>query len=802
MSVSIRKSSLIIYKDCQILPTRNFIVESIETYLATLTNFSVADFQYLRPTLEMNIKIHKAEEFCAMLATYNYNYLKITQDDRIYYYFIIKKNQKAEETVELELRMDTINTFKYGVDFTATDRTKVLREHKDRFEAVNRVVEFNDTYPVSFGKIVIDLFDSLEGYKIGDASISDLVVGEYEEIVDYRYVIEYDSVSHKVQLKITFVNEPFPTEPQDVSFTLTIKEIKRKIDLYSEGLTPILYKQEKGYLYPPEMNNWYLIYKNKENPSPGEEVVECYLAPESPIDVKANSGNLISPSDLDSDVYYMFSRYANLTEDTYFKCSDGTLRTQWTFSGVNNYQAVILRKSEDGTKIKAFLITYIQAYIGGFWIFVSASQTFAGEYTSIQWISGPLTCYKGNDISTPLGNNYTLSIGSTTDISLNGISSFDKTLSTILKIIALPYLPCEYNINNNGVLILPTSWKYDATYGFMKLDNLEEKFESTIKTKIENPFTEVLSSFYNPRLVSDSRELLDSKIYHSDYYQPKFIYDSFGFVFQLEKMDSSLTYDKEFFEFKFVMTSTIRSRFMFKFEDYKLLYSTGDFDNILAVNRNNEVVIYNSTYITYLRTGYNIDVKAKERTQRTAILGGVLSTIGSIASIGLGVSKAESTAMGVGSVISGTSNIVSSIVNSVNTIAQSEESMERNLATLKAQAVSVEGADDLDLLENYSNNKAKLAVYKVSDKMKEIIDDLFYYTGYISGVIKTPSVNSRYWFNFLSCELDISGINSAIPEICLQDLLTRYQSGVFFLHNHSGNYNFALDKENWETSLL
>ena len=802
MSVSIRKSSLIIYKDCQILPTRNFIVESIETYLATLTNFSVADFQYLRPTLEMNIKIHKAEEFCAMLATNNYNYLKITQDDRIYYYFIIKKNQKAEETVELELRMDTINTFKYGTDFTATERTKVLREHKDRFEITNRVVKFNDTYPVSFGKIVIDLFDSPNGYRIGDATISDLVVGEYEEIIDYRYVVEYDSVSHKVQLKITFVNIPFPTDPQDVSFTLTIKEIKRKIDLYSEGLNPILYKEEKGILYPPEINNWYLIYKNKENMSPGEEVVECYLAPENPLTIKNEAVNTILPSSLDSGVYYSFNRYGN-SQDTQFSTSDGIVKTAYSQSGIyKNYNAVVFKKSDDGTQIKVWVIAYQAVYIGEWSRPSYIGETYIGSYSSIGWISGALSCYKGNNIGQLFTNNYTLIIPTSSENTLKGFSSFDRTLSTILKIIAIPYLPCEYQVDNNGYLVFPSSWEYNSTYGFMKLKNLDEKFESLIKTEITNPFTEVLASFYSPRLTSSSRSLLDSKLYHSDYYQPKFIYDSFGFVFQLEKIDSSLTYDKQFFEFNFVMTSTIRSRFMFKFEDYVLAHSTEDYDNLLVINRNNEVVIYNSAYITYLRTGYNIDVKAKERIQRTAILGGVISSIGSIASMGIGISKAESTAMGVGSVISGTSNFVSSLVNAVNTIAQSEESMERNLATLKAQAVSVEGADDLDLLENYSSNKAKLAVYKVSDKMKEIVNDLFYYTGYISGVMKTPSVNSRYWFNFLSCELDISGTNSAIPEICLQDLLTRYQSGVFFLHNHSGNYNFALDKENWETSLL
>lgn len=799
--VIIRHSVLTFYKDSQIIPNRNFIVESIETYLATLTNFGVSDFQYLRPALEMIIKVHKDEVFCSMLVENNYNYLKVVQDNRSYYYFILKKTQKAPETVEFELRMDTINTFRWQVDFFPTERTKVIREHKDRYEFEVVDKEYSGEFAPLGTEFNIPIFSSIS-VNIEDFSYSDLVItgtnADYtSELVS---VLRINPRRYEVRLKITFLTAPITNF--NVSFTAHIKQLKRIIDLYSEGLTPTLYKEEKGTCYPPERNNWYLIYKNKENAQEGDEVVDCYLAPEFPLDCKANTGNTIVPSDLDSNVYYMFSRYGNSFEDTSFKTSAGTISTKLEQGFLSMwYQAIILRKSNDGTKIQVITITYVSSYIGGQWIWTSSQETFNQEFTDIQWLGGPLTCYKGNDISTPNGNNYTLVVGSTSDITLKGFSSFDRTLSTLLKVIAIPYLPCNYEIDN-GILVLPTSWEYDSTYGFMKLSSLDEKFESLIQTELSNPFTEVLGSFYQVRNTIGGRILLDPKLYHSDYYQPKFIYDSFGFAFQLEKMNPDVVYNKEKFEFTFVMTSTIRSRFMFKFNDYDLAYATEDYEKVLNVSRNNEAVIYNSAYITYLRTGYNIDVKAKERTQRTAILGGTLSTIGSIAGIGIGLGKGESTGMGVKSVISGASSIVSAIVNSVNTIAQSEESMEKNLATLKAQAVSVEGSDDLDLLENYSENKAKLAVYKVSPKMEHVLDDLFFYTGYIGGEMKVPEVNTRYWFNFLACDLDITGVNSAIPDLCLSDLIAKYQGGVFFLHAQGGTYDFELSHENWETELL
>ena len=44
-------------------------------------------------------------------------------------------------------------------------------------------------------------------------------------------------------------------------------------------------------------------------------------------------------------------------------------------------------------------------------------------------------------------------------------------------------------------------------------------------------------------------------------------------------------------------------------------YSLEDYDNIVAVARNNEEVLYSSQYLNYVRTGYNYDVKAKQRQE-------------------------------------------------------------------------------------------------------------------------------------------------------------------------------------------
>ena len=105
----------------------------------------------------------------------------------------------------------------------------------------------------------------------------------------------------------------------------------------------------------------------------------------------------------------------------------------------------------------------------------------------------------------------------------------------------------------------------------------------------------------------------------------------------------------------------------------------------------------------------------------------------------------------------------------------------------------------------YSNNKAKLVLYKVSPRLEKELDNLFYYTGYVCNEMKIPSTNSRYWFNFLAAELDITGISASIPEVCLTELFNKYKEGVTFLHGHLVNnvltWDFAQEKENIEVGL-
>ena len=110
-------------------------------------------------------------------------------------------------------------------------------------------------------------------------------------------------------------------------------------------------------------------------------------------------------------------------------------------------------------------------------------------------------------------------------------------------------------------------------------------------------------------------------------------------------------------------------------------------------------------------------------------------------------------------------------------------------------------ADDIDLLYEYCQNKAKLCSYKVSEQMENILDDLFYYGGYISNEQKIPVVNSRYWFNYVQASLILEETNNLTEEI-ENDIKEKFENGVTFMHLRNNTFDLKQEKENMETSIV
>ena len=413
----------------------------------------------------------------------------------------------------------------------------------------------------------------------------------------------------------------------------------------------------------------------------------------------------------------------------------------------------------------------------------------------------------GKTLKTNFVRNFTLEFGDFANVKIASINELDRTQSTLIKIIKIPYTPNDYDILGDGSIVMDSKWKYDELNYRFQLENVNTtKFETKIESDIENPLQKAFYCDHSGEEIDPyelRNDVYESKLYHSEFYQIKFIYDSFSYVFQLEKIDLENTTINPKFEFNFIMTTTMNSKFAFMYPWLVYAHSTEDYDNVLPIGRNNEVVIYNSTYLNYLRTAYNYDVKAKERAEIGASIGTGASVVGTIGGMLIATATQSTNPYTLPvALVTGVTAIGVALANQINTIAQAEASLETKKWQLQNQAVSVAGSDDVDIMTAYSNNRAKLVEYKVSQRMKNALFNLFYLTGYTTNENKIPNFYSRTWFNYISMDINVIENKVGIPEEIMSDIKARWKNGVTIYHMRNGSYDFDQKYENWEVSLL
>ena len=724
-------STLKIYKKCQIIPERRIVVESISSYLATLTGTkSISNFQYIRHALNLDIKVDLSQVTQEFTSEYNYCSIQNGDSTKVVYYYIKKIRQVAQSTILFQLEMDVLNTFEWNKDFAVSPKTEVYREHKDRY----------------------------------------------------------------IKRTAAGVNYYYPN-----------------VDYYSEGIDAPLFRKSNSNLQDSKVNqNWYLIYKNRTTPTEGSpSVIDCYCAPETALSVKVNSELVFSGSNAPSGYKYICISPKYYSGQT-AKVITSTGVTLTLTDGSPQYNGIVITIYSDNT-LGVQLIQFTEGggswnSLGNYWC--DYIEFYVNDVKQDHIWTQRRTSGQGYPDELPAGSdNYEWDAGEQV-YNLSPFSRLDRTDVLLNKIIALPYFPNNYTMDGT-TMVMPSEWYYDSVTGFLKLVNINTKFSHNIASQLTDPLRATLpiraSSYFVDGNRDDKYEL---KLYHSDFYQVKFVYDSFSYIIPAEKIDfTSTSYTQTYFSFGFVHTNTMNSRFLFTgFSNYYWRYIQEDYNAILSVARNNEVVIYNSPYLNYLRTSYNFDVKARDRQIKATETGSTIGLIGSGAGMVMSWASMNPVVAISGTMSAGTS-IANNIVNRINSVAQAEENFARKQEEMKIQSVSVAGADDLDLLEYYSDNKAKLCIYEVSDRMKSLVADLFYYCGYKTNETKIPAVNTRRQFNYLECNLHIVEIYSTlggkyIPDECINKLKEDYLLGVTFIHYYGLTWDILQESTNLETSIV
>ncbi|MBO7694989.1 MAG: hypothetical protein J6T10_20415 [Methanobrevibacter sp.] len=767
-------SQITLYNNCKIVPDKNFKVDDIEVYLSSFDPSEIYSgiAQYFKHALEVKYKFNFTQGALEMQSVLNLNYARIKDPThpspildrgKIVYYFITDKKWISETCIELTLKMDVVNTLlteyiagNIPEQLIISPKTTILRQHKNRWK--------QGTSPELFLPV---------------------------------------------------------------------------IDLYSEGINPVLFKTKEKTLYEIVdytdfvLGSFYLIYRSdtiesEENPNPAVNIYLCADG-EMDIDVKYASGysGNITWRDLDSNyagdtiIIYGGDLTSNVGASVHFKrwvSRNETTNVDWEIT--SSSQAILL-----GRKTCAFgeitprgFIASITYKITG----ISAKEfdNFYFQNVRVARQFGGLTPYADltpenvityHPMSKMNANNILGKIGAITDI--------DRTDPRLLKIVKLPYRPVAFDFDSEGVLVsLPTGWVYETNienfpnmlrYLGIDVNALRNSmFLESEDFEDGNPYDILVGDTLSNLSVRVPRDdQFETKLLHSDYFVQKFVYDSFTFDFKAELMESDG--GAQAFAMDFAVTLTMSSKFMFIFPFTQfptgLKLDNQDYSGFVYVARNNEVPIFNSAYMNYIRTGYNFDIKTRNRQLASNIIGGSLSLVGAVASA---VSSVATGGFGVAGAIGlGISAVTQFTRTAINT-AQADQNIAEKLRSAEMQGLSVAGADDVDLMTEYTNdNKAKLVKYEVSPKMKKALADIFYYCGYVAGFQGVPDYRSRQFFNFVQADVIFDKTPNTPKEI-IEELRNKFKDGITFLHHydcntleppyHATGWDFEQIYENWE----
>ena len=750
-------------------PARNALVDDLDQYLNSLTpTYSNNAFQYIKLDLDLTIKINNAQDKISGHSLGNY--VRIEQDNKVWYYFIMNTDWKSANTIELKLSIDSINTFRN--DLTWSDKTSIQREHEDRF------------YKQEGSNILIRRIDP-----------------ESEKINAEKYLMD-----------------SFPISQEHKSF------------------------------------DWYLIYKTRDDLSPSNpnNPIYCYCIASKPLTISKGSSEsqVITPGDLLDNHYYYFTDIDNPNGLMNFTEVSDKGPTSITFNEQGT-QMVILKKENNLIRFIPYTGQLTYSHVAIPKQITSTITTYEGVSTAYYTAhAGPTTKttattsgfpvyddklgYTASSITINIGNFFRDSMNDLTRYGVYGViqkalkrvnvaagsierktitlNEVDKTDSRIVKIIKLPYAPCNITYSN-GVYTFPSEWKYEA--GYMRLN------DTSLSTEFEND----IGRIYFPELFHTETPTVtqlkyfdrESKLYHSDFYNFKLVYDSFVREIALERIDTSefsksTTWDmaSTWVSLKFKPTNTINSKFAFKIDysvwdeaHYFAQYNQSfDYEDYLLVSRNNEETIFSNDYLNYIRTGYNYDKKAKEQQlNQNYLLSGVQLAAGVASFAASAYTGGISAAAGISLVSSAITTLSSAAYNK----SQSENSMQSKLASLAAQSTAVMGSDDVDLLSYYNGNRLEIKKYDTISQQKEALYKLFFYCGYSHNAIAKPNITSRYWFNFIQCKPVFNEEGATPYNDYLDDIKSRYQAGITVYHHHydtSIHWDWEQKFENWEVNFV
>lgn len=577
----------------------------------------------------------------------------------------------------------------------------------------------------------------------------------------------------------------------DKTTTLGVVTITRKIDDFDEGINPVKYLTSSTRVTSKISTDWYLIYKNKSQITADTTVpIDCFCCASKSVNLTVSA----SATGIYFDNYNKFDLICAFSKDNAeFKTTINGV--QYTIGADSEYKGIAFWK---GAINQALLLKdsncKLIANVGSSAL-TDVNATIKLRTINYQLDPTPESVYSYTSL---LGivesQNYIESTVGTTSAVLNPFSTVNKTDTQIIKIIKMPYAPFEINLVDERMTI-PAGWTY--TNGFLKLNNLDTEFLTTLisPTLLGMRQTILKSTLDNYKSLQHS-SAYESKLYNSAFHTQKYVYDNFDKEIQLERYSPNL-YTSHEVTIKFKQSNNISSNSLFDFSFSKGVYhNVSLYDQYLSVNRQNEVALYNSEYLNYIRSGYNYDKKAFQRQQIANWIGTGISTATGV------LSTLTKGPVGVAAGISFISNAISSTVSNLFNSMNGEAAIQQKLVEYQNRPASVSNTTDLNLLSYYNGNRLLDVREDISDDVKNGVYNLLRLTGYACDEYATPQVNSRVWYNYIQCTPNVDVQSWKYGKELLDDIISRYETGVTYYHNVDGVYDFQQLRENFETWLV
>ena len=699
-------SQIVLYKT-NITPEKNCKVDDLGYYLITCESEIISDFQYKVIKLDDTIKLNMSQN---NTPNFPYNYLAVKRDNetKIYYYFIINSNWRSENTIELQISLDTINTFWDELSWTA--KTNITRQHKDRFLQKAR----------------------------------------------------------------------------DASGTTRFQRI---IDDYDEGITPVKFLTSEKKMNDnnkPDIN-WYLIYKS--NPD-AATALDCLLCVDGDFTIPVLMNGL-NPAALSLNSTYYID---GADGDVVYTTRNGNATT----IGLNQtYKALYINKDSTGT-VKVIGVAAdeqnnkeLDSFDDYFDV---GTRRLHNNSANLRTIPRQNTTPAFLSYDNLINDYEVLDINYIGQNKVRQFKDVDRTDTKLVKIVKMPYAPFE--------TLDEFQWRvvFDHTkLPFLRLAELDSEFLTQIN---QDTFSELQRTLTNDYIDSKPAHdiTMESKLYNSNFYGIRYYYDNFEKEFLLERYKPKSTNTQNIYAtIKFKQSNNISSNSLFDFELTNATYNEPSvYSRYMMVNRSQELAIYNNDYLNYIRNGYNYDKKLKASQNQANWVGFTLSTIGATASF---VSSIWTGGAGVAAGISFATSAVASLTNTIVTQQQSEASLAQKLEDEQRKASSVSNMDDTNLLAYYNGNRLISTREQCTEAMKKAIYNLFRLTGYSCNDYQIPSFNTREFYNFVQCKAVFDESGWKYGQDFLNDIKSRFETGITVYHKVDNDYDWNQEKENFESWL-